>query len=228
MSVELSAIRTVGAMLPADLLGRITAGDRDLGGLASADYDLKDGETPREAANRVWAFLRTVWPSFREALAKLPEGDPAVGLTRERWLLLLFDQLEYGRLQTTPPGGIAVGDRSYPVSHKWGPVPIHLLGWGVDLDRRSKGVPGAAERAPHALLQHLLNRSDDHLWGIVSNGRTLRLLRDSTSLSTQSYVDFDLDSIFSSELFADFVVLYLLLHQSRVEVPTDEASPAEC
>ncbi len=227
MSAELSAIRTVGAMLPADLLGRIAAGDPDLGGLKSADYHLA-GETPREAANRAWAYLSGVWPTFREALAKLPDGDPAVGVTRERWLQVLFRELDYGRLQPTPPGGIAAGGKAYPVSHQWGRAPIHLLGWGVDLDKRTKGVPGAADRAPHAMVQELLNRSDTHLWAMVSNGRSLRLLRDSTSLSTQSYVEFDLESIFTGELFSDFVVLYLLLHQSRVEVPGDEASPADC
>ena len=227
MSAELSAIRTVGAMLPADLLGRVAAGDPDLGGLKSADYHLA-GETPREAANRAWAYLTGVWPTFRDALATLPDGDPAVGLTRERWLLVLFRELDYGRLQSTSPGGITADGKAYPVSHQWSRVPIHLLGWGVDLDKRTKGVPGAADRAPHAMVQELLNRSDHHLWAMVSNGRSLRLLRDSTSLSTQSYVEFDLDSIFSGELFADFVVLYLLLHQSRLEVPSDEASPTEC
>src|SRR5665647_646238 len=227
VGADVSAVRTVGAMLPADLLGRVAAGDRDLGGLTSSDYHL-GGETPREAANRVWAHLTGMWPSFQWALAKLPDGDAAVGVTRERWLSLLFDGLGYGRLPVTPPGGIAAGGKAYPVSHQWGRVPIHLLGWGVDLDKRTKGVPGAADRAPHAMVQELLNRSDAHLWAMLSNGRTLRLLRDSTSLSTQSYAEFDLDSIFSGELFADFVVLYLLLHRSRVEVPIDEASPAEC
>ena len=52
-------------------------------------------------------------------------------------------------------------------------VPVHLVGFGVELDTRTKGVRGAAGAAPHALVQEYLNRSDDALWGIVSNGRTL-------------------------------------------------------
>lgn len=228
MARDLTAVRSVGALLPADLLSRVAAGDPDLGGFSGRDYHLAAGESPREAANRAWAYLSGVWPSFQDALARLPEGDPAVGLTRERWLQVVFRELGYGRLQTTPAGGIAVAGKSFPVSHSWGATPIHLLGWGVDLDRRTKGVPGAAERAPHAMVQELLNRSDDHLWAVVSNGRVLRLLRDSTSLSTQSYVEFDLEAIFTGELFADFVVLFLLLHQSRVEVLGEDAPPSEC
>ncbi|GHG50470.1 hypothetical protein GCM10011331_13160 [Flavimobilis marinus] len=228
MSRDLTAVRSVGALLPSDLLSRVAAGDPDLGGFSGRHYHLAAGESPREAANRAWAYLAGVWPSFQDALARLPEGDAAVGLTRERWLQVLFRELGYGRLQTTPAGGISAAGKAFPVSHAWGSVPIHLLGWGVDLDKRTKGVPGAAERAPHAMVQELLNRSDDHLWSVVSNGRVLRLLRDSTSLSTQSYVEFDLEAIFTGELFADFVVLFLLLHQSRVEVQSEGAAPSDC
>jgi hypothetical protein len=38
---------------------------------------------------------------------RLPESDAGTTLTRERWLLILFQELGYGRLQTAlnpPPG----------------------------------------------------------------------------------------------------------------------------
>jgi hypothetical protein len=98
---------------------------------------------------------------------------------------------------------------------------------GVPLDRRSPRVAGAAQRAPHALLQELLNRTDTYLWGLISNGRLLRLLRDSTSLTGQAYIEFDLESMFDGDLYADYAQLYLLVHQSRVEV-ADGAQPADC
>lgn len=228
MSGGRTTVRTVGGLLPPDLLDRVAEGDPDLGGLRSADFHLGGSETTREAANRAWAYLRGVWASYRAALERLPAGDPAVGLTREKWLLVLLRELGYGRVPTTPAGGIVVGDRSNPVSHLWERVPLHLLGWGVELDRRSRGVPGAADRAPHAMLQELLNRSDDHLWGIVSNGRVLRLLRDSTSLSGQSYVELDLEAMFDGDVFSDFVLLFLLAHQSRVEVLHADGTAADC
>jgi hypothetical protein len=212
---DFTTIRTVGGMLPPDLLARVIAGDRQLAGLTSGDYHLAAGETPREAANRAWSYLTGVWATYRAALDRLPDGDAAVGVTREKWLLVLLRELGYGRVPATPAGGILVGGRVFPVSHLWERTPVHLLGWGVDLDKRTKGVPGAADRAPHALLQELLNRSDDHLWGVVSNGRLLRMLRDSTSLAGQSYMEFDLEAMFDGEVFSDFAVLFLLAHQSR-------------
>jgi hypothetical protein len=224
---DFASVRVVGGLLPPDLLARIISGDPSLGGLTGSDYHLSSGESPREAANRAWSYLLGAWTTYKQALDKLPDGDPAVGLTRERWLTLLFRELDYGRLQQTPPGGLVIDDKSFPVSHLWGATPMHLLGWGVDLDKRTKGVAGAAERAPQAMVQEALNRTNDHLWAILANGKTVRLLRDSTSLTGQAYVEFDLETMFDGELFSDFALLYLLLHQSRVEVPTD-GSPADC
>ncbi|MGH9065425.1 MAG: Eco57I restriction-modification methylase domain-containing protein, partial [Acidimicrobiales bacterium] len=148
-------------------------------------------------------------------------GGAATGLTRERWLLPLFAELGYGRLQAAR--AIEIEGKSYPVSHAWGSVPIHLVGAGVDLDRRSPGVAGAAAMAPHAMVQELLNRSEDHLWAFVSNGLRLRVLRDNASLTGVAYLELDLEAIMSGEAYADFALLWLVCHQSRVEAERPEA-----
>ena len=218
MTAGLTSVRVTGGLLPSDVLSAVLAGDLD--GLNGSAYHL-GSENPREAAARVWTHLLGVYRRFRTDLRSLPEDDPAVGLTRERWLMLVLSELGYGRVPLTPPGGLAVEGMQYPVSHLWGATPIHLLGWGVSLDRRTPGVPGAAQRAPHAMVQELLNRTDEHLWGLASNGRVLRLLRDSTTLTGQAFVEFDLESMFDGELYAEFTLLFLLCHQSRVEVQTD-------
>lgn len=224
MSAGLTSVRVTGALLPSDILAAVLAGDLD--GLNGPAYHL-GSERPREAAARVWTHLLGVYRRFRTDLASLPENDPAVGLTRERWSMLVLAELGYGRVPLTPAGGLTVDGKQYPVSHLWGSTPIHLLGWGVSLDRRTPGVPGAAQRAPHAMVQELLNRTDDYLWGMVSNGRVLRLLRDSTTLTGQAFVEFDLESMFDGELYSEFTLLFLLCHQSRVEVPPDGA-PSDC
>jgi hypothetical protein len=91
-----------------------------------------------------------------------------------------------------------------------------LLSAKVDLDRRSPGVAGAAAASPHGLIQEFLNESEEHLWGIVSNGETLRLLRDNLSLTRQAFVEFDLKAIFDGELYSDFALFWLLVHESRL------------
>jgi hypothetical protein len=223
----LTTIRTVGALIPADLLARIVTGS-DLPGLTADDYRLELGVSPREAANRAWSVLTGAWAAYRDALAKRPEGDRATGLTRDKWLSVLLRELDFGRVPTTPAGGIQADGRSFPISHQWRDVPVHLLGWGVDLDRKTPGVAGAADRAPHAMVQELLNRSDEHLWAMLANGGTLRLLRDSSSLVGQSYVEFDLQAMFDGEIFSDFAVLFFLCHQTRFEPVDPDAGPEDC
>ena len=211
-----TTIRTEGAILPPDLLQRVAAADKDLGGLKPADYHLFEGEPLNESIVHSWNRLVGAWAAFTDARDKLPEGELGTTITRERWLLILFDELGYGRLQ--PARAVEIDGKSYAISHGWGEhVPIHLIGCNVPIDRRSQGVAGAASMSPHGLVQELLNRSDDHLWGFVSNGLTLRILRDNSSLTRQAYVEFDLVSMMDGDVYADFVVLWLVCHESRVE-----------
>lgn len=217
-----TTLRVEGAILPPDLLQRVADGDRTLNGLKPEEYHLDKGEKLNEAINRAWSRLLGAWTTFRDAAGKLPEGEAGTTVTRERWLLPLFDELGYGRLQTTK--AIEIEGQSYPISHGWGNVPIHLVGSGVDLDKRTPGVAGAARNSPHSLLQVLLNRSDAHMWGFVSNGRSLRVLRDNVRLTRQAYVEFDLQAMMEGQVYSDFVLLWLVCHESRVEA----SKPEEC
>ncbi|MCK4794576.1 MAG: N-6 DNA methylase [Desulfobacteraceae bacterium] len=55
----------------------------------------------------------------------------------------------------------------------------------------------------------------------------LRILRDNVSLTRSAYVEFDLQAMMDGEAYSDFFLLYLLCHQSRVEVP-DGKTPEHC
>ena len=221
-STVFTTIRTEGGLLPADLLSRVAAQDKDLPGVRPADYHLVQGELIGERVTRSWNRLTGAWKAFTSALAALPETDAGTTLTRERWLLPLFEELGYGRLQTSRAEEI--DGRSYAISHEWGHAPIHLVSARIKLDQRAAGVKGAAVSSPHSLVQEFLNRSEGHLWAFVSNGLSLRVLRDNASLTRQAYVEFDLETMFADEVFDDFVVLWLTCHQSRIEA----AEPTEC
>jgi hypothetical protein len=212
-----TTIRTEGSLLPSDLLSRIAANDTTVDGLRPADYHLINNERIGEIVNRSWNRMAGAWDSYEEALSRLPKDDPGTTVTRERWLLVLLQELGFGRL--TPSGGITVDGRAFPVSHEWvGRVPIHLVGSRIDLDRRTPGVAGASRSSPHSLVQELLNASSLHLWGIVSNGLRLRVLRDNAALTRQAYVEFDLQAMMEGQVYPDFVLLWLLAHQSRFEL----------
>lgn len=199
---------------------RYIEGDRDLEGLNPESYHLEKSEKINEAVNRAWFRCLAAWRAFQAAIEKLLESDTGTTLTRERWLLILFQELGYGRLLVSKAQEI--GGNTYPISHLWHRTPIHLVSFRQDLDRRAPGVAGAARLSPHSLVQEFLNHSDDHLWGVVSNGLHLRILRDNISLTRQAYVEFDLEAIMEGEIYTDFVLLYLLLHQSRLEAEKPE------
>ncbi|MCZ7652512.1 MAG: N-6 DNA methylase [Thermoanaerobaculia bacterium] len=223
MSSVISAFRSEGGLLPADFLGRLREDTPGIDGTGPEQYHLVPGERPKEAISTAWRQLREAWHHFRGALEKLPAGDRATAVTRERWLLPLFSTLGFGRLQAAR-GAVEIAGRSYPISHLWHQVPLHLVGAGVDLDARTKGLAGAATASPHSLLQEYLNRSDHALWGVVSNGLKLRLLRDNATLTRQAYVEFDLEAIFTGAAYTDFALLWKLLHESRFE----GERPEEC
>ncbi|HVT60490.1 MAG TPA: N-6 DNA methylase [Thermoanaerobaculia bacterium] len=214
-------LRSEGALLPPSFLARLAARDSTLQGLTPESYHLLPGERLAEAGSRAWNRLVEVWSAFGRAADNLAPGDAGTALTRERWLLPLLSELGYGRLAAAR--ALEIDGKSYPISHAWQGVPIHLVGWNVLLDHRTPGVAGAARTPPHSLVQELLNRSEAHLWGVVSNGRKLRLLRDSRALARQAFVEVDLEAIFAGSSYADFLLLFLLLHQSRLEGP-----PGDC
>lgn len=215
-----TTVSTQGGLFPPEFLQRICDLDKSITGLLPADYHLPEHRRISEEANRAWSVLQGDWKAFRKKVDAVDNDDPATGLTRDQWMLPLFDQLGYGRLKKA--GSSQIDGKDYPVSHFWEHSPIHLVGWNLDLDKRATGVAGAARFAPHGMVQEFLNRSEDHLWGFVSNGRQLRILRDNLSMTRQSYVEFDLIAMMDGELYSDFVLLWLLCHSSRVEVLPDE------
>jgi hypothetical protein len=220
-----TTIKTEGGLLPADLLLRIAEGDPAVEGLTPEAYHLAKSERLNEAANRAWNRLKGAWEGFKAACQALPESDAGTTLTRERWLLILFQELGYGRLTTRK--AYEIDGKTYPVSHEWQATPIHLVSFRQELDRRTPGARGASRVSPHSLVQELLNRGENLLWGLVSNGLVLRLLRDNVSLTRQAYVEFDLQAMMDSEAYSDFFLLFLLCHQSRVEVPEGK-TPEHC
>ncbi len=217
-----SSLKIVGGLLPADLLGRVSAGDPQVPGTGPQTYGLEHGESVRRQASRSWLYLLEVWQDFKRRVEG-PGAAEAVSarVTRERWLRILLRELGFHEMAG---GGFELEGKSFPVSHRSGHVPVHLLGWATDLDHKT---PHVAARAPQSMLQELLNRDDAYLWAILSNGATLRLLRDSTALVGSSYVEFDLEAIFDGELFSDFVLLYLTCHESRFAIQ-DDGGPASC
>ncbi|MGW4456223.1 Eco57I restriction-modification methylase domain-containing protein, partial [Streptomyces albidoflavus] len=228
-ALAFTAVTTVGGLLPADMLLRI-AEARNLPGTKPADYGLPASVPVRDEAERAWEYLKPLWRELRAALPSdpvtgAPSADPT-GRAGSDWLAQLFRKLDFGALTEVGAGGVPADsdpEKRFPVSHRHGPALVHLVPWNQELDKR----PAAGQVPVQSMLQDCLNRTEAHLWAVLTNGRRLRLLRDSSSFATAAYVEFDLDAIFDGELFSEFVLLYCVLHASRFAVP-EGAAPSGC
>lgn len=216
------SIRIEGAILSPDILDRLD----DLAGQRPVDFGLDGTAKVKDEIARAWADAQDYWRIFQRKLESVRADSPATTETRQQWVLPLLGLLGY-QLDFQPKSAEANG-KLYPLSHRVanrGGTVVHVTGYRdpAGLDRKAEQRSGALRMSAHAMVQEYLNLADE-LYGLVTNGRVLRLLRDSSRLIKLTYLEFDLDRIFSDGLFADFAVLYRLLHATRLPANRDEAA----
>jgi len=212
-----SALHLEGGLFPVDLIERLAEGD--LPGQRPADFGLPSATALSDEIAAVWSEARAQWGIFQRRLAREPADTPATSTTRDLWVKPLLALLGYRDL-TYRRQAQQVGGLSFAISHFDGDLPVHIEGCRTDLDQRPPS--GRPRLSPHALLQEFLNRSE-HLWGIVTNGYRLRLLRDNARMTRPAYVEFDLQAIFAGEQFAEFIRFYRLVHRSRLPRAVEDA-----
>ena len=214
------SIRLEGAILSPDILDRL----EDAPGQRPADFGLEGTARVKDEIARAWADAQDYWRIFQRKLETLRADSPATTETRQQWMVpllgLLGYQLEY------QARGVELNGKTYAISHRVtnrGNTPLHIIGYRepAGLDRKPEKV--VLRMSAHAMMQEYLNLQDE-LYGLVTNGRVVRLLRDSSRLVKLTYLEFDLDRIFTDGLFADFAVCYRLLHASRLPQTVDAAS----
>ncbi len=210
------SIRIEGAILSPDILEKL----EDIPGQRPVDFGLEPSVKVKEEIARAWADAQDYWRLFNRKLETLKKESPATTETRNLWVVPLLGLLGY-QLEFEAKS-IELNAKLYPISHRIanrGGAAIHITGSNEPAGLDRKPEKAALRMSAHAMLQEYLNLTEQ-LYGIVTNGRVLRLLRDSSRLVKLTYLEFDLDRIFTDGLFADFAVLYRLLHVSRL--------PASC
>ncbi|TAK21767.1 MAG: hypothetical protein EPO26_13400 [Chloroflexota bacterium] len=220
LATSFASVQAEGGLLPPDLLQRIANGDRDLGHVDPSSYGYKSQAELREAIASAWSRALRHWAALRGELAARSERESVVTETREQWMLPLLRALGHDPQFDRAPEQI--GDHAYPISHRADGLPIHIVSARHDLNKSDPGASQARRISPHGLVQEYLNRADAALYGLVTNGLELRLLRDNQSLTRAAYVAFDLEQMLDGVLYADFTLLWLCLHRSRFPQPGAE------
>jgi len=205
------AISVENALLAHDYLHKIAS----LQALhqTESEYSIPKGMKLRDEIGRYWRIAEAYWSDFVKQKAHISAQKNI-----NEWLIPLFKEVLGFDIQQIEPQ--IINDRYFPITHIAinGTVPFVLTGPYIDLDKSySEFGDEYRRRSPHAMLQEYLNANDDCLWGIVSNGLKVRILRDNPSLTRPAYIEIDLERIFSEELYSEFVLFWLLTHRTRFE-----------
>ena len=179
--------------------------------------------------DNAWSSLRNDWKLFSERNPlRDPYGTKAVRRLMERFFSSLDYQLDY------QPTQIEAGERKFDIPYicpELGQMPIIIVGdktGDVELDTLDKctldlRVKGERrQKSPHATMLDYLNNTE-HIYGIVTNGQVLRMIRNTGQLVKLTYIEFDLRRMVEEDHYAEFCLLFRLMHTSRFSHSGDDA-----
>ena len=164
-------------------------------------YNVRKGLTIREEISLAFRVGQAHFDSFAKLKAPSPEAT--------RRFVRDFLKETFGFADLADASGVVAciaGERR---------VPVVVVPPAEALDRRSPTLSTDLSRSPTFALQDYLNEHDEALWGLATNGTSLRLLRDNASLTRPAHIEADLSQIFVNEDAASFAALWLIVHRSR-------------
>lgn len=175
-------------------------------------YGIRKGLTLREEI----ALAFRVGQSHLDSFLRLVE--PSAEATRRFVLGFLQQVLGFNDLEPLAgPVAFLAGGR----------VPVVVVPPDERLDRRSPTLSTDRSRSPAYALQDYLNEQDDCLWGLVTNGLQIRLMRDNASMTRPAFIEADLGQIFANEDAASFAAFWLLFHRASFGVPGTPSTECE-
>jgi hypothetical protein len=217
------SIRIEGGLLGPDVVDQLLSGE--LAGQRPADFGFEGRRSLTDEIAATFADTKSLWAVFQRRLDKLSVDDLATGVTRDAWVVPFLGLLGFDLKFNS--SAYEVDGMSFAISHRAGESdfspPVHIVGFRQELGRVA--ASGRPRLAPHSLVQEYVNRTEN-VWGVVTNGKTLRLIRDCTFVRRQAYIEFDLPGIIEEQRFQDFAALYRLLHRTRL--PRSSEDTASC
>ena len=220
--IAFDALSIEGGLLGADWLGKVA--QLQAAAQEPTDYRVPKGLHIRDEIARSWRIAQAY---FREMDVGRASGGDARALAERFLESFLRDALCFASLVQVEPR--TIGERVYPVRFfaldDRVPVVAAPVGKGLDTPLPELGDE-RRRRSAFGLLQEYLNASGAALWGVASDGLSLRIARDNASLTRPAWIEADLARIFTEDLYPDFAAFWLLAHESRFGRTYD--SPESC
>jgi N-6 DNA Methylase len=206
-----SAINIQGNIISSEILEKIRL--EDVRHQKAVDFNMHQASSVRDEINLAWNLAISHWKAFKTKRENLSDSESGTSETRRYWMLPILQVLGY---ELTSANAEIINGKSYAISHRStnkDGFPIHVVGVNQSLDKRAES--GGTRLSPHALVQEYLN-NNEHMFGLVTNGRFIRILRDATRLSRLSYLEFDLEQIMEEGLYVEFALMFRVLHSTRM------------
>ncbi|HRI06176.1 MAG TPA: N-6 DNA methylase [Nannocystaceae bacterium] len=205
------ALSIEGGLLSPEWLSKVA--QLQAGTQAEADYRVPKGLNLRDEIGRYWRIAQAHWGDY--TAGRTAKADAKA--TAARFVLALLRDA-FGFTALVPVEPAVLQERTYPVGHATpgGRVPVVVAPADSGLDTLSPAFgDGTRRRSAFGLAQEYLNAQEGALWGIASDGASLRIMRDNASLTRPAWIEADLQRIFTEERYADFAALWLLCHETR-------------
>lgn len=228
--MDYTSIHIYGHLLSDDILHEIET-DSTMVGNRELDFNLDVSLTAK--IDNAWSSLRNDWKLFSERNTLRDQyGTKSIRRLMERFFSSLDYQLDY------QPQQVDAGDRKFDIPYlcpDLGQMPIIIVGdktGDVELDTldkctldiRAKGE--RRQKSPHATILDYLN-STEHIYGIITNGQVLRIIRNTGQLVKLTYIEFDMRRMVEEDHYAEFCLLFRLLHISRFTHSGDDSCVLE-
>ena len=223
--MDYTSIHIYGHLLSDDILHSVEQ-DGNFVGNTQQDYGIDAAVD--QIIDYTWSALRNDWTFYKErSLANDPYGTRRARDLISRFLTLLGYELKQNR------SNLVVDGRNYDITFSadnLASLPIVVVGDQTgdeqadtldrcSLDYRAKGAQ--RRKSPHATMLEYLN-STECVYGIVANGQTLRIIRNSGQLVKLTYIEFDLRRMLDEDKYSEFRLMFRLLHASRFRTSGDE------
>lgn len=228
--MKFQTIRIEGNTISADILEKISEGEYK--GQQPKDFGFEPGTKVKDEIARAWADAQNQWKIFKSRTSDLDDDDTGLPEVRKYWMIPFLGLLDYN-LEPAQAEKLENGN-TYPISHREAKLdrfPAYIVGFKdkaqkAPEERSTLDIkPSNATRkmSPHALVQEYVNLTE-YAYAIITNGLQIRLLRDSSRLVKLSFLEFDLERMMEEEAFADFALLFRVLHASRLPKTRQETN----
>jgi hypothetical protein len=208
MDGDFSSLRIDGGMFSPEFLQRVADASPELDGCTPGDYSTAEEGVSnlRDHLNYLWNRSIAVWDRFG------PSGDEELPAARVKGFIQRLMR-DIGLELTSLPKHDSSGERPQ-LAYDLGGALWHVVPSEVHLDQRSETI-GTRRTSPHNLVQGELTSSEHHGWGLLTNGRQVRILRKTNRPSIQESLEFDIETMFNDRLYPDFCLFAMMVHGTR-------------